>query len=144
MESESKVMSSETSEVVEQVSSSRTVQETSSSIVQESSSHIQESTSNNIESMKSLMAEGIDLGSEEFSSSTTVQKSSQSVSSSKMSSTMVSSSCADGDGEPVVSCQIEESSTTEASASCSAVETKNGEIVSSLEQSAQSKEENIR
>merc|ERR1712029_1199316 len=77
------------------------------------------------------------------SSTCTVQKSSvTSQSVSKVSSSVISSS-SDGQ-EPVVSCQIEESSTNEASASSSAVEMKNGELVSSVEQCAANKKESLR
>merc|ERR1719328_595246 len=132
------------SEVIQEVSSSsssRVVQE-SSSIVQESSS-TKEISSDMQEKMKSLMTEGIDFSEAEGSSSTIVQKSSSSTSQSvsKVSSSVTTTS---GDGEPVVTCQIEESSVNEASATCSAVEMKDGEVVSSMEQSGQSRDEAVR
>merc|ERR1719232_1331591 len=89
------------------------------------------------------MTEGIDCSEAEGSASTIVQKSSSSTSQSvsKVSSSMTTTS---GDGDPVVSCQIEESSLNEASATCSAIEMKDGEVVSSMEQSGQSRDEAVR
>merc|ERR1711945_54251 len=137
--SSSKVQVSET---FEEFSSSKVSQESSSSVIQESSSSILDSSSKFDENMKALMNEEMKLSNEESSSSIVQKSSVTSQSVSKVSSSVISSS-SDGQ-EPVVSCQIEESSTNEASASCSAIEMKNGELVSSVEQCAASKEESLR